>query len=51
MTSSHKSDVRPIMRFAPRKTARKFLNQLHSEEKMAEAKQRRAPEQIAFIPE
>jgi hypothetical protein len=32
-------------------TARKFLNQFHAEEKMAEAKQRRAPEQIAFIPE
>ena len=31
--------------------ARQFLNRFHSEEKIAEAKQRRGPEQIAFIPE
>ena len=31
--------------------ARQFLNQFHGEEKMEEAKQRRGPEQIAFIPE
>jgi hypothetical protein len=31
--------------------ARQFLNQFHAEEKIAEAKQRRGPEQIAFIPE
>ena len=31
--------------------ARQFLNQFHAEEKMEEAKQRRGPEQIAFIPE
>jgi Transposase DDE domain group 1 len=31
--------------------ARKFLNQFHGEEKIEEAKQRRGPEQIAFIPE
>ena len=31
--------------------ARQFLYQFHTEEKMEEAKQRREPEQIAFIPE
>ena len=31
--------------------ARQFLNQFHGEEKIEEAKQRRGPEQIAFIPE
>jgi hypothetical protein len=31
--------------------ARQFLNQFHAEEKIAVAKQRRGPEQIAFIPE
>jgi hypothetical protein len=31
--------------------ARQFLNQFHAEEKIEEAKQRRGPEQIAFIPE
>lgn len=31
--------------------ARTFLKQFHAEEKIAEAKQRRGPEQIAFIPE
>jgi DDE family transposase len=31
--------------------ARQFLNQFHAEEKIAEAKQRRGPEQIAYIPE
>jgi len=31
--------------------ARTFLNQFHSEEKLEQAKQRRGPEQIAFIPE
>ena len=30
---------------------RQFLNQFHGEEKIEEAKQRRGPEQIAFIPE
>ncbi len=32
-------------------TARQFLYQFHAEEKIEEAKQRRGPEQIAFIPE
>lgn len=31
--------------------ARQFLNQFHAEEKIAEAQQRREPEQTAFIPE
>lgn len=31
--------------------ARSFLNAFHAEEKIEEAKQRRSPEQIAFIPE
>jgi Transposase DDE domain group 1 len=31
--------------------ARQFLYQFHAEDKIEEAKQRRAPEQIAFIPE
>ena len=31
--------------------ARQFLNQFHAEEKIEEAKQGRAPQQIAFIPE
>ena len=31
--------------------ARQFLNQFHAEENIAVAKQRRGPEQIAFIPE
>lgn len=31
--------------------ARQFLNQFHSEQKLEQAKQRRKPEQIAFIPE
>jgi hypothetical protein len=31
--------------------ARQFLNQFHAEEKIEEAKRRRGPEQIAFIPE
>ena len=31
--------------------ARQFLNQFHAEEKIEAAKQRRGPEQIAFIPE
>jgi hypothetical protein len=31
--------------------ARQFVNEFHAEEKIEEAKQRREPEQIAFIPE